>query len=389
MLNRKQRLAFVACALAAFCIFSGVAGALSFNFTATRGMSPEAINGFQQAGALWSSLFSDPVTVNIKINFASLGSGILGSTGYSSYSTSYATFRNALLGDATSANDVTATGHISTGSAFNMVINRTANSPHGRGSAMPYVDSNGNNNNKTINMTTANARALGLLKTVKKTSDASIAFSNNYQWDFNPSDGITTGKFDFVGIAAHEIGHALGFISGVDVLDYNSSSGFFKDSAFIYVNPLDLFRYSTFSAGFGIIDWSADARDKYFSIDGGATDIGSFSTGETWGDGYQASHWKDDLGLGVMDPTAAPGELLSITALDIEAMDVVGWNRGSSAGASSVAVSPDNSWTLSGQDSFGMTGFNDEAVVPEPGTLALILCGFFGIAGPLARRMRR
>jgi hypothetical protein len=270
-----------------------------------------------------------------------------------------------------------------------MVINRTANSPHGRGSAMPYVDSNGNNNNKTINMTTANAKALGLLKTVKKTSDASIAFSNNYQWDFNPSDGITAGQFDFVGIAAHEIGHALGFISGVDVLDYNSSSTFYRDAAFVYVNPLDMFRYSTFSAGFGIIDWSADARDKYFSIDGGTTDLGSFSTGETWGDGYQASHWKDDLGLGVMDPTAAPGELLSITALDIEAMDVVGWNRGSSAGASSFAVSPDNSWALSGQDGFGMAGLSDEAAIPEPGTMALIAPALLGFAGITFRKMRK
>jgi len=389
MLSRKLGFVYVICALTIFCISAEVAGALTFNFTPTRGMSQQAINGFQQAGTLWSALFSDPVTVNIKISFSSLGSGILGSTGYASYSTSYASFRSALLGDVISADDATAASHISTGSAFNMVINRTANSPYGRGSAVPYVDSNGNNNNKTINMTTANAKALGLLKTAKKTSDASIAFSNSFQWDFNPSDGITSGQFDFVGIAAHEIGHVLGFVSGVDVLDYNSSSRFFQDSAFTYVNPLDLFRYSTFSAGFGIIDWSADARDKYFSIDAGATDLGSFSTGEVWGDGYQASHWKDDLGLGIMDPTAAPGERLSISALDIEAMDVVGWNLGPSAGASSVAVSPDNSSTGGGQDGFGMTGLWDEAVVPEPGTVFMIASAVMGLAGIAARRVRR
>ena len=389
MLNLKQRLAFMACALAAFCISGGVADALSFNFTATRGMSPEAINGFQQAGALWSALLSDPVTVNIKISFSSLGSGILGSTGYTSYSTSYANFDSALLRDATSATDATATSHIPTGSTFGLLINRTSNDPYGRGSATPYVDNNGNANNKTINMSTANAKALGLLKTNKKTPDASIAFSNSFQWDFNPSDGITAGQFDFVGIAAHEIGHVLGFVSGVDILDYNSSTRFYQDSAFTYVNPLDLFRYSTLSAGYGVIDWTADTRDKYFSIDGGATDLGSFATGEVWGDGYQASHWKDDLGLGIMDPTAAPGERLSISALDIEAMDVVGWNLGSSTGASSVAVSPDNSSTGGGQDGFGMTGLWDEAVVPEPGTVFMIASAVMGFAGIAARRVRR
>jgi hypothetical protein len=108
-----------------------------------------------------------------------------------------------------------------------------------------------------------------------------------------------------------------------------------------------------------------------------------------WGDGYQASHWKDDLGLGIMDPTAAPGERLSISALDIEAMDVVGWNLGPSAGASSVAVSPDNSSTGGGQDGFGMTGLWDEAVVPEPGTVFMIASAVMGFAGIAARRVRR
>ena len=52
----------------------------------------------------------------------------------------------------------------------------------------------------------------------------------------------------------------------------------------------------------------------------------SFSTGRTWGDGQQASHWKDNLGIGIMDPTAGTGELLAIKPVDVAALDVIGWN---------------------------------------------------------------
>src|SRR5262249_60028 len=43
--------------------------------------------------------------------------------------------------------------------------------------------------------------------------------------------------------------------------------------------------------------------------------------------GRQASHWKDNLGIGIMDPTSVPaGQANVITAQDIRAFDVIGWN---------------------------------------------------------------
>lgn len=384
MFSQRQMLVVVACALAILCVWGEVAGALTFNFTPTRGMSQQAIGAFQQAGALWSSVLSDPVAVNIKINFTSLGSGILGSTSVTGYSTSYTNFDAALTNDATSAADATALASLPTGASFNMLINRTSNNPYGAGSATPYVDSNGNANNTTIYTASADAKALGLLAANRSTSDGSISLSKRYTWDFTPSNGITAGQFDFVGIAAHEIGHVLGFDSGVDVLDYNSSKKYYADSAFTYVSPLDLFRYSALSASLGVIDWTADKRDKYFSIDGGATNLGGFSTGSVWGDKYQASHWKDNLGLGIMDPTSAPGEKLGITALDLEGMDVIGWNLSSSGPAGA-----NYSLNLSGEDGFGVIALRDEAAVPEPGTVLMIGMAAFGFAGVAWWRRRR
>lgn len=88
--------------------------------------------------------------------------------------------------------------------------------------------------------------------------DAKITFNSDFTWDFDPSDGINSGAIDFVGVAIHEIGHALGFISGVDVLDINAGAANAND--FQYVSPLDLYRFSTDSYNLGAIDWTADTR---------------------------------------------------------------------------------------------------------------------------------
>ena len=195
-----------------------------------------------------------------------------------------------------------------------------------------YTDNDGDANNTTIRVPRANARGLGLIAAADPGADGTIVFNQNFNFDFNRADGITAGATDFVFVAAHEIGHLLGFVSGVDVLDGNDGQagrpGPFNDNTFTFVSPLDLFRFSTqsFGVGEGTIDWAADNRVKFFSIDGGATALGNFSTGVNNGDGNQASHWQDNNGLGIMDPTAGGGELGVITPLDLRAFDVVGWN---------------------------------------------------------------
>ncbi len=298
---------------------------LVFNMNSTGNAQADA--GFAAGGAMWSALFDDNVTVNLNIGFNALGPGILASAGSTQAFYSYGSVRNALIADATSLFDQTATANLQAGS-LSLLINRTSNNPNGAGSATPYLDNDGDANNTTIRLSNANAKALGLLGAHNVAIDANITFSSAFAWDFDPSNGITAGTYDFVGIAAHEIGHALGFISGVDILDINSPpvNGPFFDNQFTFVSALDLYRYSALSDASGALDWTADTRTKYFSIDGGTTSLATFSTGVNFGDGRQASHWKDNLGLGILDPTAAQGELLAVTANDVLAFDVIGWD---------------------------------------------------------------
>jgi hypothetical protein len=270
---------------------SGVANAsLVFNFNFIAGTSVQAQQGFIDAGARWSNAFVDNVTLDMTVGTASLGSGILASTDTRHASFSYSAFRSALNADMSSANDATAVSSLGAGPSFSMLINRTSDNPNGSGSATPYVDSTGANNSN-IFLTTANAKALGLavgtgtVGDCASTCDASIAFNDAFGFDFNPLDGITAGQYDFVGIAAHEIGHALGFISGVDILDINSPpvNGPFLANQFTFVNSLDLFRYSAASVAQQAIDFTADTRDKYFSIDGGATEVQCLPEGRLLG----------------------------------------------------------------------------------------------------------
>lgn len=334
----------------ALCVYASSAQALVINFIPTPGMSAQSLAGFQAAANRWQSVLHDDVTVNLNINFSTLGAGILGSTGSTRGTLSYAGFREALIDDAWGATDNQAVAGLQSAACLNVFMNGTSGNPAGSGSGSTFLDNDCDANNKTVRLTWANARALGLTAAHDNTVDGSVAFSDAFTWDFDPSDGINGDAFDFIGVATHEIGHALGFVSGVDTLDGNRS-GAFADSVFTYIAPADLFRCSAESrAAGGDLDWAADKRDKYFSLDNCATTIAQFSTGRTWGDGQQASHWKDNQHLGILDPTAARGELLAISALDLQLYDAIGWN-----------------------------------VVPEPGSIALFMIGLFGLAG-LRRR---
>ena len=345
---------------AAFALALGLAGlapaaqALNIVLTdvgATK-MTAEQLGAFQTAANYWSGKLTDNVTVYVNIAFSDLGPNILGSTGSSSTTINYSTLRGLMAADAKSATDALAVASLPTGSSLSFYATQ--------GDLSTRFDNDGSTNNKLLGINTANLKALGIDPGTSAASpDARIEFANGFasSFAFSRVNGhVPNNKVDFITVAEHEIGHALGFVSGVDDIDYcvghptdcglNGSANQFEGDWWYY--PLDMFRYS-----------AAGKRDvtlggsPYFSIDGGVTSIQPFSTGEEHGNGEQASHFGTGV-ITLMRPFVQNGQSYDATPSDLLAFDAIGWD---------VA-----------------------AAVPEPSQYAMLVAGLAAIG--LARRRK-
>ncbi|MGR9089883.1 MAG: NF038122 family metalloprotease [Gammaproteobacteria bacterium] len=318
---------FVTIALCAFPLHSS---ALNFNFFAPdqfglpdpsrdlsqAGFSDTALDALGRAAAAWSNRISDDIDVNIVTEFKSLSDANVIGTAGSVTLVSDPMFSDVLI-DQLKADSLTEAddGIVQ---FLPTIDNLDITLPAGFGFA------------GHLSGTKANFKALGFtgLDATFGLTDARIDFNLGFNFDFDNSDGVASGFMDFETVAAHELGHALGFVSVVDDIDADLPVG---SEVTITIAPtlLDLFRFGPGDNPLEPEDFTAASRNlvpgapTYFDD----TDIEYyFSTGVTEGDGRQASHWKDTDSIGILDPTLAFGQVFSVSAADLRALDVIGYD---------------------------------------------------------------
>ena len=392
-----------------------------------------ALFAFQKAANYWNQTITTNATLTFDVHFNALRAGVLGSTLSNTVDTSVASVYRQLAATGNSALDASTVASLRPLSAAGGLAYRTpgvdANGNLTTTLAGSVLDNNDTYNNRVMNANTSVDKGLGIGfnsdnslfgflndngYSYRRDADADITFSSTFAFDFDPTNGIGVGQYDFVAVAIHEMGHALGFVSGADDYDYYSGpngpgAGSFtaKDAeTFSWLSTLDLFRFGANAVNAnGTHDIQLDPnREAYFSIDGGRTPFtfggteqtsSYYSTGRYGGDGQQASHWKDTLSLvlpngcvisdrqvGIMDPTIGSCSVGSVTANDIAAFDAMGWNV-------NFDVLANKTYAFSTAQAFRLQGLAVAVGVPEAATWMQMIFGFGLIGGVLRNRKSR
>ncbi len=269
---------------------------------------PGAEAALDAAAAYLEGVFSDPVTVTITVSWADLSGNALGST-----SNNYVT-------DVTWA--VTRTGLI-----LDMDCDDTIQSWLPSGATIPvrYNGSSGGVTNEGFcDFTLANFNAA--VGSVGGYAASIQIDDTDYNWDYDPSNGVPGSYYCFQSVIVHEVGHALGFISRADYIT-NSK-----------IEAMDIFRFQwTDGAG----DYNPDTLAEFQTTarlvdfnnpnDDHITDLVSVEYRMSDGDPYQASHFRHIGDIGIMAPTTSPGETFYpdfFTQADIDVFDAIGWDYG-------------------------------------------------------------
>ncbi|QDG50580.1 hypothetical protein FIV42_07480 [Persicimonas caeni] len=271
---------------------------------------PQALAAVERAAQQWEDMIDEPITVTIDVKMSDwLPHWAIAQAHSPQSEVSYDLVRTALFND---AND-----EVQETSGFDDAV--TTRLPSRLQATLP----SGVQMTDKVTLTAANAKALGFEDPNAGEADAAIVLNANVAFDVDNSDGVTAGTTDLETAAAHEIGHALGFVSAVDAINRGETA--------VSPSTLDLYRFEAGGANdpstideFGDFprffvpgrDANFDAIDQHYAMSTGA-------------DGHQARHWKaprrGQAAIGIMGPHLDADRVITVSCADMRALDLIGY----------------------------------------------------------------
>ena len=282
--------------------------------------SAQWISAWNYAAGQIEALYADPITLNMTLvagGITSLGMSnpTLAPIGtFDPAHSGYSAMRAILLADSKTVNDATAYANL------------------------PAADPTGG---RFFGVTSANAKAIGILAGDDPASDGSVVMSTTTTWTFDPNNRAVPGAHDFIGTAQHEITEVMGRIGFLG--QGQDQFGFPFDS------PIDLFGYSSP----GILNLNIHQPGVYFSINGGATSLRVYNDGTNGGDDKDWASGQNPA-FDSFNAFSGTGNVFPMSTVDAQSMDVMGYD-----------------------------------LVPEPSTFALAGLGLVAMVGWGRRRGRQ
>lgn len=159
----------------------------------------------------------------------------------------------------------------------------------------------------------AEEQALGLLPADSTSIEAVAGFSSSFKFDYDQTNGVPSDSFDLMGIAEHELTHALGRYAPTGFFTAQDLTGYGPDGKLDLVN----------------------GDNRYFSIDGGKTNLVGYDTNSDPGDFQTFSNSPADPFNAFLDP----GRVYAWSVLDAKLMDVLGFDVGAPIAPSTIVIS--------------------------------------------------
>ncbi len=253
------------------------------------------LTAFENAAAQWERYIKDPITVTIQVQVDETTGGTLGFASPYTRFFPYESIRGYLIADALKHDPEDMP---------------TLTLPE----ILPIITPATNPFSGFVGITKANWKAIGM---------------PSLEHLYGPTDGFITLSSQLVGggaepVALHEIGHILGFMSGIDAVEFYRAGGY---STPVSPYTMDLFRFReqenpSSAEDFTTMPRILDTEGLQYIDDGINRSL--VSTGWQFGSGFQASHWHHGPSTGIMEPIIWRWDSLSPT--DVGMLDVTGWD---------------------------------------------------------------